>query len=162
MSDQVQDKLARLGVSLPSKLLDELDTMISERGLTNRSQVIAELVRQAVTKHAAVEPGAVLAGTITMIYQNNKGYIRNALAQTQQHFIKETISSQHVFLEEDHSLEVLLVQGTIERLNDLCDQMRAIRGVHQINLVTTRTLLPPLHAHGDEPGEILSKKKGVK
>jgi CopG family nickel-responsive transcriptional regulator len=87
----------------------------------------------------------VLAGTITLIYCAERGRVRQALAQTQSSYLKEVISSQHVFLENDQSLEVLLVQGPSERLNQLCDDLRKIRGVQQIRLVTTRSLLPPLH-----------------
>jgi CopG family nickel-responsive transcriptional regulator len=53
-----------------------------------------------------------------------------------------------VFLEDDQSLEVLLVQGPADRLRSLCDDLRKIRGVQQIKLVATTALLPPLHAHG--------------
>jgi CopG family transcriptional regulator, nickel-responsive regulator len=63
-------------------------------------------------------------------------------------FVKEVISSQHVFLEDDQSLDVLLVQGPSERLQALCDALRKVRGVLQIKLVTTTALLPPLHSHG--------------
>ena len=44
------------------------------------------------------------------------------------------ISSQHVFLEDDQSLEVLLVQGPADRLRQLCDDLRGIRSVQQIKL----------------------------
>ncbi|MCA3736295.1 MAG: CopG family ribbon-helix-helix protein, partial [Phenylobacterium sp.] len=77
--------------------------------------------------------------------------VRQALAQTQSAYVKEIISSQHVFLEGDQSLEVLLVQGPSERLQQLCDEIRRIRGVQQVKLVTTTALLPPLHEAG-EPG----------
>ena len=83
-----------------------------------------------------------------MLFRSESGRVRQALAQAQGSFLKEVISSQHVFLEDDQSLEVLLVQGPSERLHRLCDELRRIRGVHQIRLVTTRALLPPLHAHG--------------
>jgi len=66
----------------------------------------------------------------------------------QSEYLPEVISSQHVFLEEDRSLEVLLVQGSAERLHQLCDRLRRVRAVQQLKLVTTRSLLPPLHAHG--------------
>jgi CopG family transcriptional regulator, nickel-responsive regulator len=92
----------------------------------------------------------VLAGTITLIYRAERGRVRQALAQAQAEYLKEVISSQHVFLEEDQSLEVLLVQGPSERLLSLCDRLRQIRDVQQIKLVTTTALLPPLHAHGAE------------
>ncbi len=71
--------------------------------------------------------------------------MRQQLAQTQADYLKEVISSQHVFLEDDQSLEVLLVQGPAIRLKALCDALRGIRGVHQLQLVTTTALLPPLH-----------------
>lgn len=142
-------QLARLSVSLPAELLTRLDAMVAERGLPSRSQMIAELIRHAVAEHAEGQAGVVLAGTITLMYRADSGRVRHALAQTQCDFLKEVISSQHVFLEEDQSLEVLLVQGPSERLNALCDALRAIRGVQQIRLVTTTALLPPLHAHGE-------------
>jgi CopG family nickel-responsive transcriptional regulator len=140
--------LARLSVSLPSDLMAQLDAMVAARGLPSRSQMIAELIRHELAEHSEGVAGAVLAGTITLIYRAESGRVRQALAQTQSEFVKEIISSQHVFLEDDQSLEVLLVQGPSERLQVICDQLRKIRGVQQIKLVTTTALLPPLHAHG--------------
>ena len=143
-------QLARLSVSLPAELLAQLDAMVAERGLPSRSQMIAELIRHELAEHSEKTPDAVLAGTITLIYRAEKGRVRQQLAQTQLAYLKETISSQHVFLEDDQSLEVLLVQGPAERLQQLCDDLRRVRGVQQIKLVTTTALLPPLHFHGEE------------
>ena len=94
---------------------------------------------------------------MTLTYRAESGRVRHALAQTQSTYLKEVISSQHVFLEDDQSLEVLLVQGPAERLQALCDDLRKIRGVQQIRLVATTALLPPLHAHGsrDAPAQVL-------
>jgi CopG family nickel-responsive transcriptional regulator len=153
MSEDVSlQYLARLSVSLPAELLEQLDAMVAERGLPSRSQMIAELIRHELAEHSAGVAKAVLAGTITLIYRAERGRVRQALAQTQSDFLKEVISSQHVFLEDDQSLEVFLVQGPSERLAELCDRLRKIRGVHQITLVTTRALLPPLHAHSGGEG----------
>ena len=143
-------QLARLSVSLPAELLARLDVMVAERGLPSRSQMISELIRHELAEHSEGLDGAVLAGTITLIYRAESGRVRQALAQTQGEFVKEVISSQHVFLEDDQSMEVLLVQGPSERLRDLCDLLRKVRGVQQLTLVTTTALLPPLHAHGAE------------
>ncbi len=142
-------QLARLSISLPAELLTRLDDMVAERELPSRSQMIAELIRHALAEHSERSRETVLAGTITLIYRAENGRVRHALAQTQLTFLKEIISSQHVFLEEDQSLEVLLVQGPSERLHRLCDELRGVRGVQQIKLVTTTALLPPLHFHGE-------------
>jgi CopG family nickel-responsive transcriptional regulator len=138
--------LSRLSMSLPTDLYRQLDVMVHERGLPSRSQLIGELIRHALADHGAeIHPDALLAGTITLVYRANIGRVREMLAQTQQAYLKEVISAQHVFLEDDQSLEVLLVQGPAARLRSLCDALRKVRGVQQLRLFTTTALLPPLH-----------------
>jgi CopG family nickel-responsive transcriptional regulator len=149
--------LARLSMSLPAELFRQLDVMVEERGLPSRSQMIAELIRHALAEHEALtRPENMLAGTVTLVYRGNRGRVRQQLAETQVDYLKEVISSQHVFLEDDQSLEVLLVQGPAIRLKELCDALRSIRGVHQLQLVTTTALLPPLHELSGE-GEASGK-----
>ena len=148
--------LARLSMSLPADLFRQLDMMVEERGLPSRSQLIAELIRHALAEHEAMtRPEEMLAGTITLVYRGDRGRVRHQLAQTQADYLKEVISSQHVFLEEDQSLEVLLVQGPATLLKELCDALRRVRGVQQLQLVTTTALLPPLYEQeeGGRKGE---------
>ncbi|MEQ5788578.1 CopG family ribbon-helix-helix protein [Erythrobacter sp. NFXS35] len=143
-------RLARLSMSLPADLFRQLDMMVDERGLPSRSQLIAELIRHALAEHEALtRPDDMLAGTVTIVYAGSGGRVRQQLAETQSDYLKEVISSQHVFLEQDQSLEVLLVQGPAVRLKQLCDALRTIRGVQQLQLVTTTALLPPLHEQDD-------------
>ncbi len=151
MTAQTTSDLARLSVSLPAELLERLDAMVAERGLPSRSQLISELIRNALARYGESRSSAVLAGTVTLIYRAESGRVRHALAQIQSSYVKELISSQHVLLEDDQSLEVLLVQGPARRLRALCDDLRKVRGVQQIELVTTTALLPPLHSHGALP-----------
>ncbi|WP_226018824.1 CopG family ribbon-helix-helix protein [Novosphingobium sp. FKTRR1] len=144
--------LARLSMSLPADLFRKLDIMVEERQLPSRSQLIAELIRQALAAHEALtRPDELLAGTITLVYRGDRGRVRQQLAQTQTDYLKEVISTQHVFLEDDQSLEVLLVQGPAIRLKHLSDALRRVRGVQHLELVTTTALLPPLHEQ--EPGQ---------
>ncbi len=150
--------LARLSMSLPSDLFRQLDAMVVERELPSRSQLIAELIRHALAEHEALtRPDEMLAGTITLVYRSDKGRVRHQLAQTQADYLKEVISSQHVFLEGDQSLEVLLVQGPATLLKELCDALRRVRGVQQLQLVTTTALLPPLY----EQEEVGSKENAA-
>ncbi len=142
--------LARLSISLPAALVERLDRMVEERGLPSRSQLIAELIQHDVAAHEAIaRPQALFAGTITLVYRADShahgGRVRQQLAEVQGQYLKEVISAQHVFLEDDQSLEVLLVQGPARRLHSLADALRSVRGVAQLQLVTTTALLPPLH-----------------
>ena len=152
MKDTPNSTLARLSMSLPAELSRQLDAMVEERGLPSRSQLIAELIRDELAEHgAALRPEDMLAGTITLVYRGDMGRVRHQLAQTQGEYLKEVISSQHVFLEDDQSLEVLLVQGPARRLSELCDALRKVRGVQQLRLFTTTALLPPLHEQDQAP-----------
>ena len=137
--------VTRFSVSLPEDLLGRLDRMVSRRRLPSRSHAIAEMIRQGLVEDDRADGNAVLAGTITLVYGNNRGTLRHQLATIQVTYLKEVISSQHVFLEDEHSLEVLLVQGPDKRLNRLADELRSVRGVKQVKMALTTTILPPLH-----------------
>jgi CopG family nickel-responsive transcriptional regulator len=131
---------------LPGDLLDQLDALVSRRKLPSRSQVLAELIRGALIEgDLADDASKVVAGTITLVYTNRRDTLRHRMAVIQRKYLMETISSQHVFLESDHSLEVLLVQGPGKQLNRLADELRALKGVEQVRMVITQALVPPLH-----------------
>jgi CopG family nickel-responsive transcriptional regulator len=137
--------VTRFSISLPSDLLKRLDRMVDQRELPSRSHAIAEMIRQDLVEHEKKQDQRVMAGTITLVYSNERGALRNQLAQIQFRYLKEVISSQHVFLEDEQSLEVLLVQGPTERLQQLSDELRGCKGVKQARLVLTAAVLPPLH-----------------
>ena len=138
-------QLARLSVSLPAELLAQLDEMVQARGLASRSQMIAELIRHELAEHNEGTVGAILSGTITLIYRAESGWVRQALAQTQSEYLKEVISSQHVFLEDDQSLEVLLVQGPARKLQAIANEMISCRGVISGKMNLIAALIPPIH-----------------
>jgi CopG family nickel-responsive transcriptional regulator len=135
----------RFSVSLPADLLRQLDQMVSLRKLPSRSRAIAEMIRHGLVEREGNGNHGVLAGTITLVYGNRRDVLRNQLAKIQCRYLKEIISSQHVFLEDRHSLEVLLVQGPGQRLNRLADELRSVKGVTQVRLALTTCVLPPLH-----------------
>ena len=120
-----------------------------KEGVTSRSHWVANLIRSDLAEHGtALQPADVLAGTVTIIYRGEVARVRHQLADTLSGFLKEVISSQHVFLEGGQSLEVLIVQGPAGRLHEMSDAIRKVRGVQQVRLTTTMALVPPLHGQG--------------
>lgn len=141
----VRPPVTRFTVSLSSELLDQLDDMIVRRRLPSRSRVISSLIQQGLLEEANQLGTQIVAGTITLVYGNRREPIRHQLARIQSRYLKEVISSQHVFLEDSHSLEVLLVQGPGKRLKGLADELSGVKGVKQVKVALTATVLPPLH-----------------
>ena len=139
-----QPKLARFSVSLPADLLDELDDMVVQRKLPNRSHAIAEMAREQLTEHARELGAKSMAGTISLVYDYRKRNLQRKLADIQHQHYLMVVTSMHVYLEHDQSLEVLLVQGPARELRQLADKLAACKGVKHAKLSLTATAMPPL------------------
>ena len=136
---------ARITISLPVTLFDELDAMVVQRGFGSRSQALSKIISEQLVRDAAQLGRQIMAGTITLIYDHTKPGLQSRLMKLQHRYLKEIISSQHVHLEHHHSLEVLLVQGPGRRLRQIADALIACKGVKHGNLNVTSTILPPIY-----------------
>jgi CopG family nickel-responsive transcriptional regulator len=135
----------RISISLPARLAEALDEMVSERGFQNRSQAIAEMIEQTLVEHKQQNGTAVMAGTITLFYDSGKAGLLQQLAQIEREHVEECISSQHVLLEGHYIMEVVLVQGPVQRLRALTNKMLACKGVSSGGLTLTSKLIPQVH-----------------
>ncbi len=137
--------VSRISVSLPQKLLTELDAMVECRGYASRSQAINEMLHQFLLEHGREIGNDVMVGTITLFYDNSVPGLQKQLADLQFQYIDEVISSLHVHLMHNQTMEVLLVQGPAKKLEAISDEMVTRRGVisGRINLITA--LIPQVH-----------------
>ncbi len=136
---------SRISISLPGTLFDELDAMVMARGYASRSEAISKMIREQLVQHQQQLGRQIMAGTITLIYDHAKSGLQSRLMKIQHQYLKEIISSQHVHLEQHHSLEVLLVQGPGYRLKRIADELITCRGVKHGYLNVTSTILPPIY-----------------
>lgn len=137
--------LERISMTLPNELLTELDRMVEDRGLPNRSHAIAEMITREVAEWKEKLGDQVMTGTITLFYDAARRNLQASLARIQRRHIAEVISSLHVQLEDQHTMEVLLIQGPARRLRAIADELIACKGVKSGRLNLTSTLIPPLH-----------------
>jgi CopG family nickel-responsive transcriptional regulator len=136
---------ARISISLPVALFDELDEMVAERGYASRSEAISKMISEQLVQHQHHLGKEIMAGTITLMYDHGKNGLQSRLMRIQHKYLKEIISSQHVHLENHHSLEVLLVQGPGIRLKALASELIVSKGVKHGYLNVSSTVLPPLY-----------------
>ncbi len=144
-----KDLAIRTSISLPRELIQQLDRMVEARGFRNRSQALREMIHSQLARYGRENGDQVMAGTITIFYDESKPQLRSRLAQIQRKHIDEVISSQHVLLEGTHTMEVLLVQGPAATLQSISDQLVSCKGVSTGGLNLSPVLLPPIHAKGD-------------
>lgn len=135
----------RISVSLPPKLATALDDMVETRGFQNRSQAVAEMIETSLITHQQQNGATIMAGTVTLFYDSSKPGLLQKLSEIEREHLEECISSQHVLLEGHYIMEVLLVQGPVERLRALTNRMLACKGVSSGGLTLTQKLIPQLH-----------------
>jgi CopG family nickel-responsive transcriptional regulator len=136
----------RISVSLPESIFRDLDAMVAERGLENRSKAIAEMISQAALQRRETTAGkSVMAGMITLVYEEAKGTLVQRLFELERQYLAEVISSMHVQLERNHRMEVLVVQGPVRVLREITDKILALKGVTSCKLTLTDVTIPPIH-----------------
>lgn len=139
------EKVHRISVSLPEQLTRELDSYVVDAGYQNRSQAISHMIRNSLLDHHGRRGNRVMAGTITLVYDESRPNLRQNLLAVQREYIDSVISSLNVLLEHDYSLEVLQVQGPVDTLNIIVKKIRACKGVENCTLTLTTKIMPPLH-----------------
>lgn len=137
-------RVSRISVSLPANLLEELDQMVAMRGFGSRSQAVSDMVHSALVEHKRRLGSDVMVGTITVHYDRSVRGLQKQLADIQFKHIDEVISSLHVHLSHDQLMEVILVQGHADKLQDIANEMLTRRGVITGQLRLLAAVIPPI------------------
>jgi len=137
--------VARISISLPEGLLNQLDGMVVERGFESRSQAIADMIYQQLTEHREQLGQDIMAGTINLVYDHSIPGVQKHLADLQHEYLAEVISALNVNLKQNNTLSVMLVQGPASKLKMIADRMITCRGVITGKLLMSTAIIPQLH-----------------
>lgn len=137
--------VSRISISLPEDLLSDLDRMVKKRGFESRSQAVNEMLHKALLEHKNDVGDDVMVGIIALFYNNAVPGLQKQLADLQVRYIDEVISSLHVHLMNNKTMEVVLVQGPARSLQMIADEMTSRRGVISGRVHLVAALIPQLH-----------------
>jgi len=112
--------------------------MIRERQYTNRSEALRDLIRGALVQRTWGKGGEV-AGAITLIYDHHQRDVLVKVTDTQHHFQKMIISTQHIHLDHHNCLEIIATRGKAEEVQRLADALTSIKGVRHGTLSMSST-----------------------
>lgn len=139
------DPAERVSITIPRSVLGQFDQLLESRGFANRSQAITEIINRELVDAGSQSGDQVMAGTITLFYSTRRTNIQSKLSAIQRQHIAEVISSLHVQLEDDHTMEVLVVQGPSRKLHEIANELITCKGVKTGNLNLSSTIIPPIH-----------------
>ncbi len=132
--------IIRFGVSIGEKLLEKFDALIEDKGYTNRSEAIRDLIREKLVTSEVEDrdaPSGDVIGTVTIIYDHHTHELADKLNDIAHEHHDLVISSMHVHLTHSSCLEVMVVKGRVETIRGFADTVISRRGVKHGKLVFT-------------------------
>lgn len=135
----MKKQLHRFSISMAGDLLVELDKMTKAKGYPNRSQAIADMVRDRLVEHRGLQKSHEIAGTITLVYDHHKRNIQALLTAIQHDHAEQIIATLHAHLDHHNCMEVLAVRGQAGVVRILADKLIAAKGVKHGKLTMTTT-----------------------
>jgi CopG family nickel-responsive transcriptional regulator len=125
---------------MPEELLMQFDNLVARRGLAkNRSEVIRDLVRDALVDEEWDDPEQEIVGTLTIVFSHHAADLQGKLDQIQHDNYQRIISTMHIHLDAHNCLEVIVMRGRSADVRGIADNILGIKGVKHGRLTATTT-----------------------
>ena len=127
-----------ISVSVPEKLLQRVETSIKDQGFANRSEIVRQPLRAFILENKSLkELEGKIAASVTIIYKREatKGQISEI-----QHSFGNIISTfLHAHIDEEHCLEVIVVNGDAKAFRKLIDAFHTNEKISQLKVSILKT-----------------------
>ena len=131
-------QLSRFCVSIDRRLLERFDARIEGQGYPTRSKAVADLIRQSLVRQEG-EKGAEIVGATILVYDHHRRDLSRRLTGIQHDHYKLIVSSQHVHLDHDNCLEIIVVRGKPAEVEKLAYKLKSVKGVKYASLAAAST-----------------------
>jgi len=121
--------IVRFGVSLEESLLQRFDEHIHKKKYTNRSEAIRDLIREELVRQQWRENSEV-TGAITLVYDHHQRGLVSRLLNIQHDYHRTIFSTQHIHLDHDNCLEIIITKGKAEIIEALYGKLKSAKGVN--------------------------------
>ena len=125
------DKVVRTGISFEPKLLRMFDGFLKNKGYSSRSEAINDIIRDRLSHHHENE----IIGTIKIIYDQRVGHYGKNVSNLQHDYHCQIVSSMHTYLDHHTCLELIVVKGKIDRVNNLFKKIKNTKGVKKAEII---------------------------
>lgn len=134
-----EKEVSRFGVSMPEELMTQFDWYIEQKGYSNRSEALRDLIRKALLEPGQLQADQMVAGTIVMVYDHHVSELSGDLTVLQHQYHQDIVSTMHIHLNMKQCLEIIVVRGLLSRLRELHLQIQTRKGVMYAELSVTYT-----------------------
>ncbi len=140
---------ARFTVSLDEQLFARFDNLVAREGYPTRSEAVKALITGALTRQEQ-QAGGTVAGAVGLLYDHHRSGTVRRLMAIQHDFGDLVVATQHIHLDHDHCLELVVVRGTETAIGRLVTKLKSVKAV-QVS-VLTMAAAPARRRHTHIPG----------
>ena len=136
MSGEEEKGVIRISISLPPKLLEQLDEFIKNVGYASRSKVIQDAIRRFITEHEVMwneEEEAV--GLIAIVYRHDVRKLEEEITDIQHEYTQTITSTIHIHLTRERCFEIIALKGKVKHMRELLNSLEGKRGVEHAKLL---------------------------
>ncbi len=127
--------VVRFGISIPPKLLEKFDKIIKEKGYTNRSEAIRDLIRDLIVREELKKSEKEGIGILSIVYEHHKSNVLEKIIDAQHKHEKNIVSTLHIHLDRENCMEVIIIRGKITDVKRIADKIISIKGVKHGKLI---------------------------
>jgi CopG family nickel-responsive transcriptional regulator len=135
-------ELARVTVSLPEGLLNELDKRFIDQGYASRSELVRDMIREKLVEQRWAAENEEVFGVLTISYDHHQRGLTEKINHVQHHSYINVLCTTHVHLDHNHCLETIIVRGKPDEIEQLVTKIGGMRGVRFSKL--TRASIPTM------------------
>ncbi len=122
-------KVVRTTVSLEPELLAQLDRWVARRSNRSRSDAVRDLIRQHATRETLADPGADALGAVALLYRHTTPNVLRRLTAVEHRWGDHVRSTQHIHLEGDACVEVVVLFGRRFEVAAAAEELRGVKGI---------------------------------
>ena len=127
-----------ISMSLPKKLLNEVDEVLKDRGYQSRSKGIRDALKDYIVRYQWMnEMEGDRIGILAVIYDHHYTGVMEDLTDIQHDFREYISAVMHVHMTAKYCLDVLVVKGDVEYIRKLTEKIMRLKGVEHVKLTST-------------------------
>ncbi len=128
-------EIVRFSVSVEDDLLEQFDRYCRQEQFATRSEAVRQMIREMLTRRAWESGSHEVVGTLTLVYDHHRAQLRDRLMDVQHENTDLVVSTIHTHLSHDLCLEVIILRGPAERLQQIASQLKGLKGIYKGELV---------------------------
>ena len=108
-------ELIRTALAIDKGLFERFDAWMARHGYSNRSEAVRDLIRAALVEQDWQDPDATVMATLSILYDHHRHELAQRLTDLQHEDHHCILCSQHVHLDHENCLEVIILKGPPQR-----------------------------------------------